>query len=456
MLPVKYKRVAIIGGGPAGLAAAKALGATKAKFEVDLFERSNQQGGLWYYTGDKYNGLERTDNVSTPNLSSNELFSPMYKYLETNIVSELMEYADCSFPTGTFKYPTRQEVFQYLKKYTKSIPEDIGIHLKSNILSLTKKASVWKLIVENIESKDQKVKEYDAVIVANGHFDMPFIPDVEGLNAWHKYLPRSITHAKYFDDPQEYANKNVLVVGSSSSGTDIAVQASVMAKNVYVSNRSKTRGAGLENLRATIIGLVTKYNYGKNRSIITEDGETVSDIDVVIFCTGYLYSFPFLKSYMDEKSSIITNGDMVHELYKHIFYIPDPSLVFMAIPKLVVPMPLAESQAAVISRVFSGDLPLPDKQSMSMEYSLELLKKGDGKNFHNLKFPADADYCHSLQEWIDHHNLRNVGLQAPIWDEQKYHERSLSGQKKAERLSIVVDHANRLRADGDKYTLLRN
>lgn len=450
---VRYTRIAIIGGGPAGLAAAKSFGLLPTNFEVDLFERNDKLGGVWLYTGKKPNGLQEIKDINNPSVGRNELFSPMYKYLETNITGKLMQYANSTFPPGAFVYPTRQEVFQYLQEYSNTIPESTSIHLSCNVLSLTKRNTIWEVQVENLKDKKTSIKQYDAIVLANGHFEVPFIPRVDGLNLWHTKLPLSITHAKYFTDPNEFANKNVLVVGSSSSGSDIAIQLSVRCNRVYVSNRSNKLGPEFNNLRAKVIGLITKYDFENNRSVTTAEGETISDIDAVIFCTGYRYDFPFLKSYMDDGSIIDAEGTLVHNLHRQMFYIPDPSLAFLVLPKLIVPMPLAESQAAVLSRVFSGKMKLPDKETMTSEYLKELEMKG--KEFHNLKFPADADYCKSLQEWIDLNGLSDYGLHAPTWSKEKYEDRSRSGSMKSDRIFEVIEHANNLRDKGESFRLLR-
>ena len=82
---VRYTRIAIIGGGPAGLAAAKSFGLLPTNFEVDLFERNDKLGGVWLYNEKKTNGLQDAIDINNPSVGRNEFFSPMYKHLETNI-----------------------------------------------------------------------------------------------------------------------------------------------------------------------------------------------------------------------------------------------------------------------------------------------------------------------------------------------------------------------------------
>ncbi|CUM65335.1 uncharacterized protein PRCAT00002970001 [Priceomyces carsonii] len=449
---LKYKRIGIIGGGPCGLAAGKALG-FEEDLEIDLFEKNDNIGGLWYYTGNKstFNKLNDAEIVCNDESNKSEMFSPMYKHLETNIGSNLMEYSGVHFPQGTFIYPKREEVFSYLQKYAATIPTHVNIRYNSFVSALTKINSKWELLFENLKTKEKKVEYYDAIVIANGHFNNPFYPTVEGLEEWKVTFPRSVTHAKYFDDAIEFTNKTVLVVGNSASGIDIATQLSVSAKKVYLSSRTKSEIAEIENHEVTRIGMIKRFD-SSTKSILTIDGKAIENVDSIIYCTGYLYDISFLKSYPD----IVLDGNQVFNIYKQMFYIPDPSLVLIGLPKFVIPMPFAESQAALIARVLSGRIILPSIEEMREDYAKEVEQKPKGKEFHNLKFPDDVEYCKSLKKWIDDSCVGVAGLDAPIWTDEKIAFRSKTSKKKAERLLKIVDHANKLRANGEDFRLLRD
>jgi len=60
-------------------------------------------------------------------------------------------------------------------------------------------------------------------------------------------------------------------------------------------------------------------------SVIFED-ESEQQIDVVIFATGYTYKFPFFKD--DSLVRISDDGQIFRPLYKRVFCINDPSLMF--------------------------------------------------------------------------------------------------------------------------------
>ena len=48
-MPPRYRRVAVIGAGPSGLAATHALAAEKAFDTIRVFDRRDRVGGLWHY-----------------------------------------------------------------------------------------------------------------------------------------------------------------------------------------------------------------------------------------------------------------------------------------------------------------------------------------------------------------------------------------------------------------------
>lgn len=453
----RYKRIAVIGGGPTGLAAVKALSLEPVNFScIDLFERRDRLGGLWYHHGDKSLvkpeipslSPSQEEIVSYNATPADEYFSAIYEYMETNIVHQIMEYSGVAFPANSKKYPTRSQVLEYIDDYIKLIPKDtVNISINSNVVSLEKVNEIWHIEIEDVIKKTRAKLRYDAVIIANGHFSNPYIPDVPGLSSWNKNYPGTITHSKYYESPAKFRDKRVLVVGNSASGVDISIQLSVCAKDVFVSIRDQ-ESPHFEDGFCKHIGLIEEYNY-ETRSVRTTDREVVSDIDYVIFCTGYLYALPFLKQ---ERN--ITDGFQVYDLYKQIFNIYDPSLTFLALLRDVIPMPISESQAALIARVYSGRYKLPPTEEMERYYQLELKEKGRGGKFHNYKYPRDVAYCQMLQTLIDEQGLHTPGLVAPIWDESLIKKRSETRAEKNARLKNVVEHVKRLRAEGKDFSLL--
>lgn len=53
----------------------------------------------------------------------------------------------------------------------------------------------------------QPAQEFDAVVVATGHYTAPFIPDLPGLSAWADQWPTQVIHSQGYRRPETYANK---------------------------------------------------------------------------------------------------------------------------------------------------------------------------------------------------------------------------------------------------------
>jgi cation diffusion facilitator CzcD-associated flavoprotein CzcO len=421
MTRTRYSRVAVIGGGPGGLAAAKALSLEPVNLTIDLFERGTHLGGIWYY-----------------NKRSNDKFiSPMYKYLETNLQTNLMEYSNVHFK-GHNLFVSRTDVYDYLCQYIETI-SGCNFHLNHNVIKVVKIDDTWQVTVHDLELDVTSILTYDAVIVANGHFNKPYIPHVEGLDTWDKEF---VIHSNQFIESGDYCGLNVLVVGNSSSGIDIAVQVSTTANKVYVSAREHAIADPL----FTNIGIINKYDF-PTRSVTTDDG-TYNNIDKIIFCTGYEYDVPFLQTY-----SHIVTPFQIKDLYKQVFYIYDTSLSFVCINKNIVPMPVSESQASVIARVYSGRIALPETVEMEQDYHQELLEKGE--KIHIFEFPKDVEYYNQFQTILDNNpETKESGLLPPVWSDKKIKDRGERVLLKHHRILQAIQFAHKLKENGEEYRLM--
>ncbi|XP_068599169.1 flavin-containing monooxygenase 5-like [Brachionichthys hirsutus] len=96
-------------------------------------------------------------------------------------------------------------------------------------------------------------------------------------------------------------------------------------------------------------------------SVEFEDGSVVEDVDLVVFATGYSFSYPFLASH------VVSVSENKASLYKYVFP-PELARPTLAIIGLVQPlgaiMPISEMQARWATRVFKGCLKLPPMSSM--------------------------------------------------------------------------------------------
>ena len=82
------------------------------------------------------------------------------------------------------------------------------------------KLSEFTVRVHNSVTGVENVEQFDYVICCTGHFSVPNIPQFPGMDSF----PGRILHAHDFRSAEEFAGKNILVIGTSYSAEDIASQ----------------------------------------------------------------------------------------------------------------------------------------------------------------------------------------------------------------------------------------
>lgn len=480
------RRIAIIGAGPTGIACAKFFVAEQAFSKIDVYEQRSNVGGIWNLSGNRRS--QRVDvpqtnpryGMADPLDQSLEFESPLYDYLETNIPKTLMAYSDLPFADDLPLYPKHEDVLRYLEEYAEPVKhlvrfqtQVIDLHpLKRRQEQTSPLKQIWTLTARDLESGTFAAREYDAVVVANGHYTVPHIPAIHGIADWNKQYPGVIIHSKAYRRPEDFNGKNVLVIGNSASGIDIASQVSSCAHQpVYLASRSAsqfaTAGKG-PSWRHDIAEIEAFLVDDHNRAVRTKTGEVIENLDVVIFATGYYYSYPFLKlpifepptdsssestpslsssvSTTDISESAQLNGKgsqtmsqvhhqqnidgvtitglRTHHTYKHFLHSDHPTLAMPVLNLKIIPFPLAENQAAVLARLWSGRLELPSKKEMQgwevaeeqrlaaahrlrpaprvdVEDSVGALQgpqKYEG-GFHTLAYPEDVNQINTLYSW---------------------------------------------------------
>lgn len=159
----------------------------------------------------------------------------------------------------------------------------------------------------------------------------------------------------------------------------------------------------------------------QDRAVRFADGKVEKDIDNVLFCTGYFYDFPFLNSL---EPPLIDDGTHVKNLYQHMFYRPNPTLAIPTLQQRIIPFPMAEAQAGVISRVWSDRLSLPSQTDMKAWEDNVYTETSGGRDFHILRFPKDADYINEMHAWaMSAEETVSRGKEPPYWGEREYWER---------------------------------
>ena len=389
--------------------------------KLDVFEQQASFGGVWNYTNDpdgtidvpQTNPFQPLDKpawlpVPSPNprtkgndrRETNAAFvSPMYRDLETNIPHVLMKHSDADSLETHQLFPTRQTVIGYLSKYAKSIRNLVLFQTQVCDIRRTQDIlGAWLVRYRDLQSQRTYEAVYDAVLVASGHYTVPTIPDIKGIAHWHEINQGVISHSKYYRRPDSYTNKKVIVVGNSASGVDIASQIASVSKHPLLNaTRSNSPLSYTADYKTNVPEIEEFLPPSQGtRAVRFTNGRIEDRIDAVLFCTGYYYSFPFLSSICPK---LISTGDRVQYLYKHMFYIPDPTLAFIGLPSKVIPFRTFEIQAAIIGCIWLHHLELPTQGTMTEWEEALIAERGVGKSFHVLPFPQDIQYHNDLVEW---------------------------------------------------------
>ncbi|KAK8036145.1 hypothetical protein PG993_008759 [Apiospora rasikravindrae] len=347
------KAVAVIGAGVSGLTAAKRLIAEG--LNVRVFERADGPGGVWLYSPD----------------STAPYASPMYDPLETNFPRELMEFADHPWPDDAPLYPSHQQVLNYLRSYSKGVKVEYGTEVVGLVRRTRRWPHRWQLTIRKRGSKEETKLDFDHAVVCIGTFDKPFMPEYDGLAEWQEAYPDTVIHSKAFRDVESYRSKACasLPLGTGPSGDDIAKKLSRVAKTVWWSTRGSLKRIKIP--RITPAGPIKWFNH-RARTIEFENGETLAHIDKVIYCSGYHYSHEFIRKGVRAKEPVHSEGFRIDGLWKHMFWIEEPSLVFIGVPKEGPTFLIAQAQAAYAARHVAEISRLPSKLKMHIDARDEL------------------------------------------------------------------------------------
>jgi cation diffusion facilitator CzcD-associated flavoprotein CzcO len=174
--------IAIIGAGPAGIAMAVSL--RDRGLRPLVIEKADAVGASWR---GHYDRLK---------LNTGRPFSHLPKR---------------PYPKGTPMFPHRDDVVAHLDRHARE--DGIELLLGTEVHRVDRRgARGWRL---QTSSGDIDAGQ---VVVANGNEHTPRIPDFPGADS----SAIELLHSSAYRNPAPYAEKRVLVVGSGSSGMEIA------------------------------------------------------------------------------------------------------------------------------------------------------------------------------------------------------------------------------------------
>jgi cation diffusion facilitator CzcD-associated flavoprotein CzcO len=187
-------RVAIVGGGPAGLAAAKYL--QHEGFEPVILDRAGALGGQW---------------------SGDRRASGIWPSMHTNTSRVLTALGDRPHPPGTPVYPANQAVGAYLRRYAVDFGLDRHAHLETEVESIGRAPGGWRVRTRGPGGSTEET--FSCVVIAPGRYHRPALPDIPGLAGFSG--PGGVTHTNTYEEAARHRGQRVLVAGCAISALEI-------------------------------------------------------------------------------------------------------------------------------------------------------------------------------------------------------------------------------------------
>ncbi|MEV4750748.1 SDR family NAD(P)-dependent oxidoreductase [Streptosporangium amethystogenes subsp. fukuiense] len=388
---------AVIGGGAAGIAAAKAL--IEAGLPVLGIERAPCLGGLW-----------RLDAGTAS-----------YRGLRLNTSKPRTEFSDFPMPAEWPDYPTRAQMLEYLRSYAEHFGVGESFRFATTLESARRTGDGWELALTGPDGPYTETVEH--LVVANGHNHEPRHPEPP----YPGTFGGTESHAHDYVTPAELAGRRVLVVGTGNSAMDIAAELVGHASTVLLSARRgvwvlpkrllgrpsdqlngalaallpwrvrqvvsqavlriadrKPAGPRLAAPRRGVLqdhptlsdsvpGLIARGEILARQGITRLDGSRVhfadgraDEVDHIVWCTGYRAVTPFLDAdTVPDPASLL--------LYRHVFPIGDDSISYVGLMQSTgSALPVVEAQSRLVAAVRTGAHRLPDPESARRIASAEL------------------------------------------------------------------------------------
>src|SRR5918911_2146741 len=143
-------RIAIVGAGPSGLAALRAL--TGAGFDAVAFERGRRIGGVWT--------LEDRPTAA-------------YRSLHLITSRGRTEFGEHPMPDGTPDYPSAEAVGRYIDDYATRF----GLHEHVRLGAPVEEARALDGGGWEVRASGAEPERFDLLVVANGHNEVAKWPD---------------------------------------------------------------------------------------------------------------------------------------------------------------------------------------------------------------------------------------------------------------------------------------
>ena len=182
------RQVYVIGGGPAGLAAAAEL--RRRGMHPVILERGEQVGTSW---------------------------RAGYDRLHLHTVRGLSGLPGYAIPRDAGRWPSRDAVLDYLERYRAEHKLEVRGRTEAERIAAAEPGDGdgIRWVIHTTAGERLPAR---SVVVATGNANLPYVPDLPGLDSYAGRL----RHAREYRNPAPFAGLDVLVIGVGNSGSEIA------------------------------------------------------------------------------------------------------------------------------------------------------------------------------------------------------------------------------------------
>ncbi len=210
--------VLIVGAGFAGLYQLMQL--RDLGFKVRVYDNAAQIGGIWYWNC--YPGA-RVDSTC-----------PLYQFSREDLWKD-WEYSEL-FPAWT-------EIREYFKYVDQKLNLSKDVQLNTRIESATFDQDKNQWVIKTDTGTTVRARYF---IICTGFASKPLIPEIEGFDTF----AGPVAHAgRWPQEELDFSGKRIGVIGTGSSGVQLAEQASLKAKHLTVFQRTPALALPLRQVK---------------------------------------------------------------------------------------------------------------------------------------------------------------------------------------------------------------
>lgn len=452
-MTVKARRVAVIGAGPSGAITTDALAKEQAFETIRVFDRRPIIGGTWVYTphlpakipslrdlveGNADIAIPIPPELPAETLKSEAVNSHQLRYsdsaqhehLHSNITPSIMSFTQEPFPDKlsdrTLKAYGTGAPFRH-RETTRGWIEDIFVkngndkflELGTTVERAVKEGDEWVLTLRKEgPGKDYWWREwFDALVVATGHYNIPWFPDIPGLVEYDERFPGRIVHSKHFRSANKFKGKRVIVVGASISSHEVLHEILPQAQHpVYASIRGEPipafGWAPFKHPHIVVKKQITRLDPLTGK-VTFADGTELNDVDHIIFGTGYTFSLPWLPQVHERIRKAYRR---LPGVYQHTWDIEDPTLTFVGMLGGGFTFRVYEWQAVAVARHLAGRAKaLPPVEEQRKWEEERVAKFKGGKDYYSIG-PDFAYFFEFLRDFAGDPIPGTTGRRLPPFD----------------------------------------